>query len=84
MVIVNPQRNRNIVVSTVCALSKRKISQTIHQRIGHVSIARLKRMARKVLMEGLPTNTHNLKEPFPIFLLTKATKILKGPTIYFF
>ena len=36
-------------------------------------------MARKVLMEGLPENLFELEEPCPIFLLTKATKIPRGP-----
>ena len=31
-------------------------------------------------MEGLPENISELEEPYPIFLLTKATKIPRGPT----
>ena len=31
-------------------------------------------------MEGLPENIPYLEEPFPICLLTKATKIPRGPT----
>ena len=49
---VNPHRDINIVVPTVCALSK--IDQLIHQIFGHVYIVRLKLMAIKVLVEGLP------------------------------
>ena len=45
---------------------------------GHVSIARLKQMARKVLLEGLPTNIHNLQEPWPICILTNENKIPRG------
>ena len=37
-------------------------------------------MARKGLMEGLPENLPELEEPCPICLLTKATKISRGPT----
>ena len=37
-------------------------------------------MARKGLMEGLPENLPELEETFPICLLTKATKIPRGPT----
>ena len=37
-------------------------------------------MAIKGLMEGLPENTPNLEEPCPICLMTKATKITRGPT----
>ena len=43
----NHHRDKNIVVPTVCGLSKQDISQLIHQRFGHVSIIRLKRMTRK-------------------------------------
>ena len=82
IVKVNPQRNRNIVVPTVNSLSKQNVSQIIHQRFGHVSIVRTKRMARKGLTESLPTNIPDLQQPFPIFLLTKAKKITSGPTIY--
>ena len=37
-------------------------------------------MARKGLMEGLPDNLPELEEPCHICLLTKATKITRGPT----
>ena len=37
-------------------------------------------MARKVLVGGIPTNIPDLEEPSPICLLTKATKIPRGPT----
>ena len=33
-------------------------------------------------MEGLPKNLPDLEEPFHICLLTKATTIPRGPTIY--
>ena len=80
MVKINPQRDKNIVVPTVCGLSKQTLSQLIHQRFGHVSITQLKRMARKGLMDGLPENLPELEEPCTIYLLTKATKISRGPT----
>ena len=80
IVKINPHRDKNLVVPTVCGLSKQNISQLIHQRFGHVSITRLKRMARKGLMEGLPENIPELEDPCPICLLTKATKISRGPT----
>ena len=38
-------------------------------------------MARKGLVEGIPTNPPYLEEPFPISILTKATKIPIYPTI---
>ena len=38
-------------------------------------------MVRKLLIEGLPENILDLEEPFPICLLTKATKITIGPVI---
>ena len=41
-------------------------------------------MARKGLLEGLPENPPGLEEPCPIFLLTEATEILRGPTTKFF
>ena len=37
-------------------------------------------MTGKGLMEGLPSNLSDLEEPCPICLLTKATKIPRGPT----
>ena len=37
-----PQRDMNIVVPTACVLPKQNLSPLIHQRFGHVSIARLK------------------------------------------
>ena len=45
IVNINPHRDKNIVVPTVCGLSKQALSQLIHQCFGHVSITRLKRMA---------------------------------------
>ena len=38
-------------------------------------------MARKGLMEGLPKNIPDLEESFPIFLLTKSTKISRDATM---
>ena len=38
-------------------------------------------MARKLLMEFLPTNLPDLEYPCPICLLTKATKMPRGTTI---
>ena len=80
IVKINPHRDKNLVVPTVCGFSNQTRSQLIHQRFGHVSITRLKRMARKGLMEGLPENFPELEEPCPICLLTKETKISRGPT----
>ena len=77
---INTHIDKNIVVPTVGGLSKQTLSQLIHQRFVHVSITRLKRMARKGLMESLPENLPELEEPFPICILTKATKITIGPT----
>ena len=67
-------------VPTVSSVSKQNISQIIHPRFGHVSIARLKQMARKGLMEGLQKITSDLEEAFPVYLLAKETKITRGPT----
>ena len=61
--MVNPQRDRNIVVPTVCEISNENISQTIHQHFGHVYTARLKLTERKGLIEGLPENFPDLEEP---------------------
>ena len=65
----NPQINRNIVVPTVCVLSKQNISHIIHQCFGIVSIFSIKRMARKVIMEVLPTNIPDLKISLTYFPL---------------
>ena len=48
---------------------------------GHVSITRLKRIARKLLMEGLLTNISDLEETFPICIFTNETKTTRYPTI---
>ena len=61
IVKINPQRDRNIFVPTVCALPKQNLSQIIHQSFGHVSITRLKPTERKGLMEGLPENIPDLE-----------------------
>ena len=61
IVNINPHRDKNISVTAVCGISKqtpsrqqKTLSQLIHQRFGHVSITRLKQMARKGLLGGLP------------------------------
>ena len=72
MVKINPHRDKNVVVPNACGLSK-KFPQLIRQRFGHVYITRLKRMAKKGLMKGLPENLPELEESFPICLLTRAT-----------
>ena len=69
-----------IVVPTVCGLSKQTLSQLILQCFGQVSITRLKRMARKGLIEGLTENLPEVEEPCPICIFTKATIISRGPT----
>ena len=58
----HPHKHRNIVDPTACALSKQNLSHIIHQSFGHVSITRLKLMARKVLMEVLPANLPDLED----------------------
>ena len=61
IVKINPHRDKNLVVPTFCGISKQTPSQLIHQRFGHVSITRLKRMARRGLMEGLTENLPELE-----------------------
>ena len=61
IVKVNPQRNRYIVVTTVCFLLKQNLFQIIYHTFGHVSITRLGRMARIEVMKGLPTNIPDLE-----------------------
>ena len=51
---LNPHIDRNIVVPTVCSLSKQNLSHIIHQCFFNVSITRIKQMSIKGLMEGLP------------------------------
>ena len=80
IVNINPHRDKNLVVPTVCGLLKQILSQLIHQCFGHVSINRIKRMTGKGLMEGLLENIPELGELCPICLLTKATKTPKGTT----
>ena len=75
---VNPHRDGNIVVPTVCTLSKQNIYQLIHHHFGHDSITILKLMAIKRLMEGLPENILGLEELCLVCCLTKATNISRG------
>ena len=51
---VNPHRDRYTVVLTVWSISKQNFYQIIHQRFGHVSVARLKLMAKKSTHGGSP------------------------------
>ena len=55
IVKVSPQIKSNIV----CPI-KNNLSQLIHKLFGRVSIASMKRMARKRLGKGLPTNQPDL------------------------
>ena len=59
----------------------KNLSQIIHQRFGHVYITKVKIISRKGLMKRLPTNLPDLEEPWPIYLLSKATKMTRVPTI---
>ena len=59
---VNSHTDNNIFVPTLCALSKKNLSQIIHQRFGHISITRLKIKSINGLMEGLLVNTPDLEE----------------------
>ena len=77
---INPHRDKNLVVPTFCGISKQNLSQLIHQRFVHAYITRLELMSIKGLMEGLPENISELEDPCLIYILTKETKILRGPT----
>ena len=57
----NPQRNRNICVPTIYAISKKNPSQPIHQCFGRVSISSVNLMSIKGLAEGLPTHIPDLE-----------------------
>ena len=59
---VNTQRDMNIVVPTVCTISKQNRYHIIHQCFGCVSINILNVVSRKVLMEDLPENIQDLEE----------------------
>ena len=52
-----------ILLSQLSVDFKKTLSRLIHHRFGHVSITRLKQIARKGLMEGLPENLPKLEEP---------------------
>ena len=60
---VNPKRNKDIVVSTVCVSSKNNLSQRIHQCFGHALITSLSTMVIKVLMQGITKNLPDVEEP---------------------
>ena len=60
---INPQINRDILVPTLCILSKQTPSHIIHQRGFITSIIQ---MEIKLLIKGLPTNIPDLEEPWPI------------------
>ena len=59
---INTHRDKNIVVPTVCGISRQTLYQLIHKSFGDVSITRIKRMARKGLMGGLPENLPEFEE----------------------
>ena len=63
IVKVNPKRNKDIVVSTVCVSSKNNLSQRIHQCFGHALITSLSTMVIKVLMQGITKNLPDVEEP---------------------
>ena len=70
---VNPHIDRNIVIPTVCALSK-TISLRLFILVLVMSLLPdLKKKSRKGFMEGLLANIPDLEEP-------KATKTTRGPT----
>ena len=60
---------------------KHNLSHHIHHSFGHVSISRIRQITIKGLMKDHPTDLHILEEPFTICLLTKGTKIPRGPII---
>ena len=61
IVKVNPQKNRNIVLPTLCGLSKNNLYSLIHQQIGHVFISSPRLMARKLLKHFLPKQIPDLE-----------------------
>ena len=71
---------KNNVVPTICGI-KNPISQISHQKFVRVSLAILWHMEKKYLMKGLPTKLTEFEEPWTIRLSTKATKIIRGPSI---
>ena len=73
LTIFNSKLSRSIFIETRILFSQlsvdfqKKLSQIIHRRFGHVSITRLKRMARKVITEVLPENYLNRNNPALFF-----------------
>ena len=59
----NLKRNKNILVPTVWALSKLNLYHLVHNIVGRVSITRLRRMAKTLLMKGLPKQSMTWKSP---------------------
>ena len=53
-------KETRILLSQLSMPYQKKIYQLIHQRFGHISIDRLKRMARKGPMKGVPTKIPEL------------------------
>ena len=47
IVNINPHRDKNVVVPTICGISKQTPYQLIYQRFGHVDMTKLKQMAIK-------------------------------------
>ena len=66
---------KRIFLSQISVHFQNNLSQLIHRRFGKISINRLKLMAIKGLVEGLPENIPELEELCPICLMTKATTI---------
>ena len=79
---IQPPKKHNCFCPN-CMFLIKNISALIHRRFYYVSIARLKRMAIKGLMLGIPKNIPDLKYPCPGFLLTKANEFPEvQPLIY--
>ena len=86
MTIFKCESSNSTLIETVILFSQlavnfqKNISHLIHQHFFHVSITIIKLMSRKGIIEVIPENIPDLEEPCPMFLLTKATRIPRGPT----
>ena len=72
------QQNSKSIVPTAC--QARSLSpQLIHQKCGHFFHARIVDLAKRKLVEGIPTNIPKLETPCPICLATKSVHHPRRP-----
>ena len=81
VVRVIPNIIYSFVVPTICGISKRNISQFIHQSFGQVSTIILWGMLNKGLIKGIITNLLDLDNPNLSISWINKLKLLEAPKL---